>query len=77
MDQRGHNVVLALFIAVCWFIAGYNIGGRKRQQKPDIKPCECISYSQYALWQAKYDLYVDKNKPDSVAKYAELLRQIK
>lgn len=60
------------------FYAGYkSFNVLNPEVEPEIKPCKCVTYSQYALWQAKYDMYVDKNKLDSVAKYAELLNQIK
>lgn len=48
-----------------------------KEKQPEIKPCICVTYSQYALWSEKYNRYVSENKPDSVAKYAELLNQIK
>lgn len=65
------------FGAMVMGIVYYQHVKRIVEEQPEIKPCKCVSYSEYSLWQAKYDMYVDKNKPDSVAKYAELLNQIK
>lgn len=77
MNKSQKELIIGFICGVVVSSCIFDIYIKEHEKQPEIKPCNCINYSQYALWSEKYNRYVSENKPDSVAKYAELLNQIK